>query len=393
MSESAFLAGHSLPPHRAPSFAGTGNPTPSQPQLDICSAAMSSDDVVWSLINHGFCSFKSKTVTQTFCRSPYNVSGLCLRSACPLANSRYSTIVEKNGVCYLLIKVPERAHLPSKLWDRIKLPANYAKALQLVSEKLEYFPKYLRHRTKQRLTKMHQYLIRMRKLQLKTQPQLTRVNKKEERQERRREERAEKIAEVDRAIEKELLERLRSGTYGDIYNFPSKQFTKLLDENEQEQESEAEAGGGAADEFVDVDDLSDSEAEALFDEFEEEEEEEEEGDMEDFHGADRAETGKEDASSSASEDGALSNDAGSDDDGEDSEEERSAPPRKRQATAAGASRVTRGPARMSQNRRDAPRATAFAPSKRAVAPRDRRQARRKRGVEIEYEMENERQLH
>jgi len=37
-----------------------------------------------------------------------------------------------------------------------------------VSKELEFFPKYLQHRNKQRLTKIHQYLIRMRKLKLKT---------------------------------------------------------------------------------------------------------------------------------------------------------------------------------------------------------------------------------
>lgn len=36
-----------------------------------------------------------------------------------------------------------------------------------MSKELEFFPKYLQHRNKQRLTKIHQYLIRMRKLKLK----------------------------------------------------------------------------------------------------------------------------------------------------------------------------------------------------------------------------------
>ncbi len=129
---------------------------------------MQNDEVIWGIINHGFCSFKTKVARErTFCQNPYNVTGLCLRSACPLANSQYATIREEDGVCYLFMKTIERAHTPKNLWEKIRLPANYLKALEFVTKQLEYFPKYLQHRNKQRLTKIHQMLIRMRKLRLK----------------------------------------------------------------------------------------------------------------------------------------------------------------------------------------------------------------------------------
>ncbi|GAX13079.1 protein MAK16 [Fistulifera solaris] len=242
---------------------------------------MQHDEMIWQVINHQFCSYKTtigKALSDKthFCRHPYSVTGLCNRTSCPLANSRYATIREEEGKISLYIKTVERAHSPKNLWERITLSRNYSKALAQIDEHLAYFPKVLIHRNKQRLTKIHQYLIRMRKIELKARAgrkaKVVGIHRKIEQREERRERKALIAAKLEKSIEKELVQRLAKGAYGDIYNFPEMSYNKALDHAEEEEEVEEETESESEEEEEEglveyVEDL-DSEEEEMEDDME-----------------------------------------------------------------------------------------------------------------------------
>jgi protein MAK16 len=226
---------------------------------------MASDEIVWQIINNQHCSFKLKccvlprltavllttdcrtTKNQTFCRNEFNVTGFCSRQNCPLANSRYATIRAdpSTGRLYIYIKAVERTHLPNKWWERIRLPSNYTKALELIDERLQYWPKFLVHKCKQRLTRLTQVAIRTERLSREEERLgerlVPKLASKVRRREQTRERKAEAAAKVERTIERELMERLRSGAYGENpINVEEAIWNKVLDALERQGELQVE---------------------------------------------------------------------------------------------------------------------------------------------------------
>ncbi|OJJ52705.1 hypothetical protein ASPSYDRAFT_164430 [Aspergillus sydowii CBS 593.65] len=306
---------------------------------------MSSDEIVWQVINQQFCSYKLKTTKgQNFCRNEYNVTGLCNRQSCPLANSRYATIRSdpETGTMYLYMKTIERAHMPSKMWERVRLSSNYAKALEQVDARLIYWPKFLVHKCKQRLTRLTQVAIRMKKL-AKEEERLgekivPKLAPKIRRREETRERKAESAAKVERAIERELIERLRSGAYGDRpLNVEEGIWKKVLrglersgegerdedlDDGELEEEEEEEEGVGEVEYVSDIEEDEDLE------------------DLEDWLGEGDSADSSDDYSDEDEED---SDEESGSEDGDEEEQKKTKPGSKRKFTAPQSKPRKKGP--------------------------------------------------
>ncbi|KAI5172546.1 protein MAK16 [Nematocida sp. LUAm3] len=178
---------------------------------------MLDDQSIWNSIGskNKFCSFKMKTDTDDIlCKNPNNVSGMCSRETCPLANSKYATIRSIDDKLFLFVKEPERLHKPSSIYEKILLPNSYEDALEQIDKELLNWSPRVVHRCKQRLTKLTEYLERKLLLTIKGRPNYIKRRKKAERQDRAREVKASKVAKVELSLEKEILERYKAGIYG-----------------------------------------------------------------------------------------------------------------------------------------------------------------------------------
>jgi protein MAK16 len=225
-----------------------------------------SDDLIWQVINKQFCSFQIRPHqsqnNQDFCRNEYNVTGLCDRRSCPLANAQYATVKQVDGKLYLYMKTVERAHTPKNTWQRIKLSKEYAKALRQIDENLMYWSEFNINKCKQRFTRLKQVQITERRMALKeergdiSERNYVGVKHKVKKREEKRERKALAAARIEKAIEKELLDRLKSGAYGDKpLNVDDKIWKKVLGkiEDTQEVNEEEEENEFDSDEDVQLD--------------------------------------------------------------------------------------------------------------------------------------------
>ncbi|MEN2497875.1 MAG: ribosome biosynthesis protein [Marteilia pararefringens] len=199
-----------------------------------------SDDFVFLTLSKSFCSYQNKTKNLVSCRNKNNLTGICARAACPLANTEYATVVmnDDNTIC-LKVKIPELRHQPSREWKVIELDIdNKSKALQQIKEATAKHTQWVTDKCK----KKYLTFIEIAKNMQNTNQQketLIPLKRKVENQEKRRAEKAFLKSRLHKSIEKQLEERLKTGYYDDLYDIKSKA-TDSIAEKDSEAIDEAE---------------------------------------------------------------------------------------------------------------------------------------------------------
>jgi protein MAK16 len=205
---------------------------------------MQHDDMLWTIFGgqHQHCAHKFKPASEvnkvrTFCRHPYNVTGECNRTSCPLANSQYATVREEGEQIFLYMKVVERSAFPKKLWERVELSKDLKESLNLIRRHLMWWNPYQVNHVKRRFIRLRQVIARKKKLAKKeAEVHLDPLKKKHEKREKKREFKALIASKMEKTVERELKTRLKKGVYGNLYDF----MTKMREEGEEEEEEESE---------------------------------------------------------------------------------------------------------------------------------------------------------
>lgn len=171
-----------------------------------------SDENIWKMIggDKNYCTFKLKTDTVSLCKNKYNVTGMCDRASCPLANSKYATVREENGKLYAFLKEAERNNTPSERYEKIEISD-----FNQIDDILKYFSKEIVHRCKQRYVKLNKCLERMKIIEEEGPVERVPKRRKHLRIERVRGKKEFMKLDIKKQVQEELIERMKMGMYGE----------------------------------------------------------------------------------------------------------------------------------------------------------------------------------
>ena len=142
--------------------------------------------------------------------------------------------------------------------------------MEQIDKELEYWPKFLKHKCKQRFTRIRQVLVKKKKMKLEGAEEYKIHSRKAEKREKSRLIKAEKSAVIENHIAEELLKNLKNGKYEGIYNFDKKAFQTILEREKAESDKEEDFNEEDYDkgyiESFSEDELNENESEEFSDE-------------------------------------------------------------------------------------------------------------------------------
>ncbi|ABA27283.1 cell cycle and ribosome biogenesis protein (nucleomorph) [Bigelowiella natans] len=167
------------------------------------------------------CCFRIKKDLLNLCRLKENISGYCKKAFCPLVQRDYAFVEKQQGKIYLYTKKMQnnlRIH-----WSKYLLSENFIKALEQLEVILNRWPKYFLHFNKTKLTILYDNIVSRKKRQEEGKLYIDLNKKKKNKIIRKVLIKRHNNYEIMKNIKKELLKRLKSGFYGNVFkNFGSK---------------------------------------------------------------------------------------------------------------------------------------------------------------------------
>lgn len=128
----------------------------------------------------------------------------------------------------MFVKKKIKESIDSPKWIKFKLSFNYIEALAQIEEILQKWPRIFVNLNKLRLLNMFQYMIKShffkKKMNFYIHKELKNKEKKFSYQLLKKSRKIDKYS----LLKATLLERLKSGSYGNIYNFKNVQNTKYI---------------------------------------------------------------------------------------------------------------------------------------------------------------------
>mmetsp|Transcript_24598 Transcript_24598/g.34373 ORF Transcript_24598/g.34373 Transcript_24598/m.34373 type:complete len:212 (-) Transcript_24598:5068-5703(-) len=171
--------------------------------------------ISWKIMKDIECCFRIKKELLYLCKLKENLSGYCKKAFCPLIQKDYAFVERQGGKIYLFTK-NYQGNLQTR-WLKYRLSENFIRALEQLETVLYKWPKYFLHFNKTKLAMLFDFVVSKNRIQstdmLFTNSDRKKKNKIINKVLIKRQNNYDMMSKIN----KELLKRLKSGFYGNVF--------------------------------------------------------------------------------------------------------------------------------------------------------------------------------